>query len=439
LITAQDIAISRAAPPIVPAVPAPAAAFGERLLLIVLYVTVLASSVAFIEPSPHDGLMGVLALACLIAGVRFERHLALLILLLLIWNVAGLLSLLNVPGQAPAVQYAGTSIYLAVTAVLFAGLFAHNTMPRIVNVRAAYVLTATVVSLAGIAGYFSLFPYAHDLFTDYDRALGAFKDPNVFGPFLIWPALVVIERMLARRIRMIDVLIVGILLLGLLLSFSRGAWFHFAVSCLIMMILAFATAPTDGARLRIFAMSAIAIAAVAAFVAILLSFDAVANMFRERAQLIQSYDVGSGGRFVLQEMAIADLLNFPNGMGPFEFARVHNTQQHNVYLQAFLVYGWAGAMAYLTLLAATAWAALRTVFVRTPWQPYLICAFAAFVGEILEGFVIDSDHWRHFYLLLGMIWGLAAATLNHVRSRHVPLSEGRSFHVCTLVESAKRR
>ena len=206
-----------------------------------------------------------------------------------------------------------------------------------------------------------------------------------------------------------------------------------------MMILAFATAPTDGARLRIFAMSAIAIAAVAAFVAILLSFDAVANMFRERAQLIQSYDVGSGGRFVLQEMAIADLLNFPNGMGPFEFARVHNTQQHNVYLQAFLVYGWAGAMAYLTLLAATAWAALRTVFVRTPWQPYLICAFAAFVGEILEGFVIDSDHWRHFYLLLGMIWGLAAATLNHVRSRHVPLSEGRSFHVCTLVESAKRR
>ena len=70
----------------------------ERLLLVVLYITVLASSVAFIEPSPHDGLMGVLALACLVAGVRFERHIALLFLLLLVWNVAGLLSLLNVPG-----------------------------------------------------------------------------------------------------------------------------------------------------------------------------------------------------------------------------------------------------------------------------------------------------------------------------------------------------
>jgi len=73
---------------------APAAALRERLLLVVLYITVLASSVAFIEPSPHDAMMGVLALACLIAGLRFERHVALLFLLLLIWNVAGLLSLI---------------------------------------------------------------------------------------------------------------------------------------------------------------------------------------------------------------------------------------------------------------------------------------------------------------------------------------------------------
>ena len=63
------------------------------------------------------------------------------------------------------------------------------------------------------------------------RALGVFKDPNVFGPFLIWPALFVIERMLTRRIGCSISRAVGILLFGLLLSFSRGAWFHFAVSC----------------------------------------------------------------------------------------------------------------------------------------------------------------------------------------------------------------
>ena len=54
---------------------------------------------------------------------------------------------------------------------------------------------------------------------------------------------------------------------------------------------------------------------------------------------------------------------------------------------------------------------------------------AAFVGEVLEGFVIDTDHWRHFFLLLGMIWGLAAATFNHSRGRHIPLPAGRFSHV----------
>ena len=83
----------------------------------------------------------------------------------------------------------------------------------------------------------------------------------------------------------------------------------------------------------------------------------------------------------------------------------------------------------LHVLAATIWTALRTVFVRTPWQPYLICAFAAFVGEVVEGIVIDTDHWRHFFLLLGMIWGLAAATLNHSRVPTMPLPAGGMSHV----------
>ena len=176
-------------------------------------------------------------------------------------------------------------------------------------------------------------------------------------------------------------------------------------------------------------MSAIGIATLAAFIVVLLSFDSISSMFQERAQLIQDYDVGSGGRFNLQELALSELFRSPNGMGPFEFSRVYGLQQHNVYLQAFLVYGWAGGMAYLTLLAATVWTALRSVFVRTPWQPYLICAFGAFAGEVIEGFVIDTDHWRHFFLLLGMIWGLAGATYNYGRERSVPQPAGRLSHV----------
>jgi hypothetical protein len=62
--------------------------------------------------------------------------------------------------------------------------------------------------------------------------------------------------------------------------------------------------------------------------------------------------------------------------------------------------------------------------VITPWQPYLITAVAAFAGEMAEGVVIDTDHWRHFFLLLGMIWGLAAATLRQTRARPVRMPAG---------------
>jgi hypothetical protein len=414
LISTRDMAMTAA-----PAMPAPAmrtqaVPFRERILLVVLYVTVLASSVAFIEPSPHDALMGVLAVTCLVAGVRFERKAALLILLLMVWNIGGLLSLLNVPTEQPAIQYVATSFYLAIAAIIFVCLFAQNTMPRLAAMRAAYILTAVIVSLEAVAGYFHLFP-GSQIFLAMDRGAGTFKDPNVFGPFLIWPLLVVMQRVIAHRIKLLDLVILGILSIGLFLSFSRGAWVHMAVSVTVLLGLLFISAPNSRFRMRLVTLTVVCAVGVALVIVALLSIESVREMFQQRAQAVQYYDVGEGGRFRLQELALGALLDYPNGMGPFEFSRIHGVQQHNVYLQAFMVYGWIGGMAYLIMLGATLLFGLRTVFVATPWQPYLVTALAAFAGEVFEGAVIDSDHWRHFYLLLGMIWALSIATINTVK------------------------
>jgi O-antigen ligase len=389
--------------------PAAQATFRERVLLTTLFITVLASSVAFIEPSPHDGLMGVLAIVALAAGIRFHRIFIVPFALLLLWNFFGLMTLLNVPDREKTIQYAVTSVYLAVAALLFAMIFADKTMPRMAVMAKAYVLTAALAAVCGTIGYFHLFP-GSDMFTLYGRALGMFKDPNVYGPFLILPALFLIERMVSRRIDMISVMFTGVILFGLLLGFSRGAWFNFAVGLLAVIALDFLTAPTPKARIRILGMSAAGAAALVVLLVILLSFGSIGKMFMERAQLIQSYDVGTGGRFRLQELAVTAVLNFPNGMGPFEFSRIYGLQQHNVYLQAFLVYGWAGGLSYIMLLLTTLWVGFRTAIVRTPWQGYAIAAVGTFLGVVLEGFIIDTDHWRSFYLVMGVIWGLAAAT-----------------------------
>ena len=76
-------------------------------------------------------------------------------------------------------------------------------------------------------------------------------------------------------------------------------------------------------------------------------------MLLERAKAIQPYDTGPGGRFTLQQLAITAILEHPNGMGPFEFAIVYGGQQHDVYMECLLVYGWLGGAAYLTLVLVT--------------------------------------------------------------------------------------
>ena len=403
-----------APPPASYGAPVAKAGFRERLLLATLFITVLASSVAFIEPSPHDGLMGVLAVVALVAGVRFHRIFIVPFTLLLIWNFFGLMTLLNVPGREKTIQYSATSVYLAVAAILFAMIFADKTMPRMEAMAKAYVWSAAAAAVCGAVGYFHLFP-GSEIFTRYGRALGMFKDPNVYGPFLILPALFLLERMVSRRIDLASVLFTGVILFGLLLGFSRGAWFNFAVGLMVVIALDFVTAPTPKARIRILGMSLAGIVAIAVFLVILLSFSSIGKMFTERAQLIQSYDVGTGGRFRLQELAVTSVLNFPNGMGPFEFARVHGLQQHNVYLQAFLVYGWVGGLSYIMLLVTTLWVGFRYAIVRTPWQGYAIAAAGTFLGVVLEGFIIDTDHWRSFFLVMGVVWGLAAATITRMR------------------------
>src|SRR3712207_8135283 len=47
----------------------------------------------------------------------------------------------------------------------------------------------------GIIGYAGL---SGELFTRYSRAAGGFEDPNVFGPFLVFPFVILIRRALTR-------------------------------------------------------------------------------------------------------------------------------------------------------------------------------------------------------------------------------------------------
>ena len=389
-------------------------ALAQRLLNLVLFITALTSSIAFIEPSPHDGLMIVLLVACVAARTSFDRKLFPLLLLIAVWLIGGFFSLVQVGDNTKDIQYAGTSVYLGIAAIMFACLFSDGNMQRLSILRRGYIFAALIATAAGYIGFFHLMPHS-DIFLDNDRVSATFKDPNVYGPFLVFPIVWLMIRILTRGVWPVDVALLMVLMGGLLLSFSRGAWAHLAISATVGVLTVFLVTSDPRMRTRIVVIGLLTTLFAALVIGALLSIGSVHDMLVERAKAIQPYDVGPGGRFWLQEQALGTILQNPNGLGPFEFDRIFGLQQHNVYMQGFLVYGWLGGAVYLTLVVVTLMLGLITMPIVAPWQYYLISAYAVFVGEAAEGMIVDTDHWRHFFLMLGLIWGLSMASINRRR------------------------
>ena len=79
--------------------------------------------------------------------------------------------------------------------------------------------------------------------------------------------------------------------------------------------------------------------------------------------------------------------------------------------------GWLSGCAYLTLVLVTVLIGLRFMFVVTPWRADYLAVYVAFVAIAAESVIIDSDHWRHYFLLLGVLWGLMVASRPYLNGR----------------------
>jgi O-antigen ligase len=107
------------------------------------------------------------------------------------------------------------------------------------------------------------------------------------------------------------------------------------------------------------------------------------------------------------------LLEMPNGMGPLRFRFHFPEDPHNTYINAFASYGWIGGFAYIALVVVTMIAGWTAVFRRCATQSYAIAIWSVLFITLLQGVQIDIDHWRHVYLMLGLIWGLRAVAIHN--------------------------
>jgi hypothetical protein len=372
-------------------------------------------AIVFIEPSPYELVTLVAAVLFFATGLRLRLVFMPLLLLLVLLNVGYTIGAIPLLEQSDVANWIATSWYMAVTVLFFAMVVSDDTTARLDMLRRGLTVGAMIASLSALAGYFNLVPGGHDLLTLYERARGTFKDPNVLAAFLILPSLFVLQSVVSDRFGKAfrSTIALGIMALAILLAFSRAAWGGLIITAAFMLVLMVLTSRSSKQRSRIIVMTIVAVVAGAALIAVLLSFDPIAEMFRQRASFDQSYDEGRFGRFGRHILGADMALDLPFGIGPLQFHHYFPEDTHNSYLNAFMSGGWISGVCYPALVFLTVVIGFRHVFVPVPWQRAYLAIFSAFLGTVGESFVIDTDHWRHFWLMLGTMWGMFAAAQRH--------------------------
>ena len=354
--------------------------------------------------------LGLVVLLPVIGLVAISRRLIALLAVMLTLTAAGVLAAINASDLPLAMTDTGVSFYLYLATFLFAAFVAKDPPAHTRLILNAYVWAAAAAASAEIVGYFDLLPDAHELMTRYGRATGLFKDPNVFGPFLV-PALVYgLSILNGIRLRK-SVPLLGLMMLiglALLLSFSRGAWFNLGVAAADLR------RPLHFDRRQPSRTFEIPVACGCRNSgSVQRSRGGSAVRCRIRAGLGACFSgpgLRSGAGGPLRRPAEGG--RFDPAVSYSVLARNNSCRSitvrslHNVYLTMFLNNGWVGGLLFIALVGLTCVWGLRHAFVRCATQPMFQVVYGCFVANVLEGAIIDLDHWRHFYLLMALAWGL---------------------------------
>jgi hypothetical protein len=369
------------------------------------------------EPAPYDLYMAGLVGTAFLLGLRLSRITVVPLALFIVILIGGLLTFTQISDYSDAPMYYAVTAFLALNTVFFAASIERN--PAMLKpIFWAYVAAAIGTGGLGIGGYLGIIP-GGEVFTLYSRAKGAFQDPNVFGPYLVLPALYLIYRIISGKAR--DLLLFSgpllFILLALFLSFSRAAWGLMVVTTALLVMALFLQSDSGRFRMRIIMLSGVAFALVAVALIIALQVPQIADLFAQRAKVVQDYDGARVGRFARHAIGFWLALEKPWGIGAVEFGKIYGEDTHAMWLKALMDYGWIGFLGWMTLFVWTLAAGFKILFRPRPWQPYLLCAWIVFLGHLFVGIVIDLDKWRHLYLIYGIIWGCIALEAQVQRAR----------------------
>jgi hypothetical protein len=385
-------------------------AAAPRWVLVGLFLMTATSSYVIVEPAPCDLLFAIVAPLLLLTGWYS-----------LVWPMnplmyfgAGLLFVINVVSMAMArepsvsARYWMITVYLLLYWLLVISLVA-KIGPRayrtiVWGFQTAAMFTATIGNLAGM----QLIPNWQQFMLEEgsERIRSTFKDANVLGPFLVAAsAMLIADAIVRRRIKLWHAVFLANYALAILLTFSRGAYLAAIVTIGSMVgifwMLGKYRHAVNWLMLRLAPLSLVlAVAAVFALEQINLT-DFFVNRFA-----YQSYD---DERFENQQHILRTVGQSPVGIGPGSWNLHHYLHDvHSLFLRSWVEHGHLGLIAVLCMLIGWFVATWHCVVRAGPNQAIYIVCFAVVLGIMSNSFSIDTIHWRHLFLFLGIPVGLLA-------------------------------
>jgi hypothetical protein len=362
-------------------------------------------AVVLVEPAPSDALFGLVIAVAIVTGrfafKRVPRAAVLLVTAIIVLNV---LSLIDVIDWGVAARFFFITLYLGLFSLWLAGYLDRPTRSR--RLVRAYLAAAVISASAASVALFVHFPGASALIGDGSRAKALFKDPNVFGPFLVPITVILAEELLRPRLlrmrRSMMLLCFLALVLGIVFSYSRAAWLNLAVAIIVLIGAVVLRRPDRRAISLVLVVGICGLAIAGAVLG-----TGSLGFLEERAKL-QSYDTH---RFAAQSRGLSVGLQHPLGIGPGQFDVVSPISSHSIYVRTLSEQGALGLAAIIALIIATmAFAALNLLRGRDTYGISAAALLAAWCGLVANSFFVDTLHWRHLWLVAALIWAGAVRT-----------------------------
>lgn len=385
-----------------------------------VWVAMVLSVVAVVEPAPGDiGIAVLLLLGFGFGKLSWTNMPVVPVMLLGLFVVANLVSMCYAIDVAYGAAHGLITVFMLTFWLFTLGVVTKFKEQGLRIMMSGYTVGGVLSAGLALLAYLgvlskvtSSIPVLNSLALDDtllfygERIRGFFKDPNVFGPYMVviaGYALCQLQSIKGSSVRkMFWIASCLIASLSVLLSFSRAAWANYAVTLAVVGFLTtMANRGRKGSRRGIITFLIVSVI-VAAAVGYALTNRRVNQVAVDRSEM-QSYDEE---RFIKHAEALELGLNNPLGIGPGQSHLALGYNPHSLPLALFAENGVIGVLSLMGFVLVTM---IRSLVLsqraKNKFQRSLFALVAAAIaGTLLNSTVIDPIHWRHFWFLLALGW-----------------------------------